>query len=69
MPEGKYYRRGHWVNRPKRKSTMTIPIWVIAAVIAVAWVMMRGGGDDNSGTSPAGTQTSPNQVVTSSATH
>lgn len=41
MPEGKYYRRGHWVRkgRPKSKGSG----WLILAVAAgLAWFLISG---------------------------
>ncbi|WP_433501741.1 hypothetical protein ACQP1K_29340 (plasmid) [Sphaerimonospora sp. CA-214678] len=45
MSQNMYYRRGHWVRKPKPKSTKTSG-WVVLAVIAVlAWLFTQGLGD------------------------
>ncbi|GIH51690.1 hypothetical protein SAMN05421833_12998 [Microbispora rosea] len=45
MPSDMYYRRGHWVRRPKSKSGR-ISGWMVLAVIAgVIWFVSHGAGD------------------------
>lgn len=42
MSEGKYYRKGHWVNRPKPKSAKGSGWLILAAVAALAWFWSQG---------------------------
>lgn len=38
MPQGMYYRRGHWVRKGRRKTKVSG--WVVLAVVlGVAWLL------------------------------
>lgn len=41
MPQGMYYRRGHWVRKGRRKAGVSG--WVVMAVVlGVAWLLLHG---------------------------
>lgn len=51
----RYYRRGHWVNKPSSKGGKTSG-WLVAAGLALVvwvWVHSGGSGDGDSGPAPA----------------
>ncbi|WP_034261931.1 hypothetical protein [Actinospica robiniae] len=40
MPQGMYYRRGHWVRKGRRKTKVSG--WVVLAVVlGVAWLLLH----------------------------
>lgn len=46
MPPGKYYRRGHWVSRPRSKSAQVSGWTVLAVLAALVWFATLGSGTD-----------------------
>lgn len=43
----RYYRRGHWVNRPSKRASKS-SAWVIGGLIAFAlYALTQSGGDDH----------------------
>lgn len=49
MPSDMYYRRGHWVRRPKSRGGR-VSGWVVLAVVAgVIWFVSQGAGDRQEG--------------------
>ncbi|MDJ0347432.1 hypothetical protein QMK19_35540 [Streptomyces sp. H10-C2] len=63
MPEGKHYRRGHWVNNSPRGAKSSSK-WIGFAVVAVlGWGLLHGGfsttTDTNSTPTPTPTVSQP----------
>jgi hypothetical protein len=43
----RYYRQGHWVTRPRRRSKSTTGWIALAVIAAMAWFAVQGAKADN----------------------
>lgn len=59
MPQGRYYRRGHWVNRPKPKSAKGSGWVVLAAIAALAWFWNQSGTEQPAPAQPPSSVSEP----------
>lgn len=59
MSQGRYYRRGHWVNRPKPKSTQGSGWVLLAAVAALAWFWSQSGAEQSTPAQPPSSVSEP----------
>lgn len=59
MSRGRYYRRGHWANRPKPKSAKGSGWVLLAAVAAIAWFWNQGGTEQSTPTQPPSSVSEP----------
>ena len=56
MPQGMYYRRGHWVRKGRRGRKTSG--WVVLAVVAAAaWLLLHSTGASSAQPAPKSTVT------------
>ncbi len=59
MSQGRYYRRGHWVNRPKPKSAKGSGWILLAAIAALAWFWNQSGDEQPTPAQPPSSVSEP----------
>ncbi|GLW66476.1 hypothetical protein Arub01_47200 [Actinomadura rubrobrunea] len=61
----RYYRRGHWVNMPSRRSSKGTSGWLIVGAVAfLLYLLATGGGSDGNAEHKPSSPTSGTPTIT-----